>query len=100
MIVNEDLEQLRQAVESNEIRYFWRMKWQSQIGPTSTGAKLIDGRKYIKLDVGTSGRYMIEKATSLVFGIKAYGVIHRGHRFGTIKEFAERLLNASTPLRY
>ena len=41
-------------------------------------------QKYIYIDVGSSGRYMIDRATEVIYGIKGYGVIHRGHSFGTI----------------
>lgn len=41
-------------------------------------------RKYVRVDVGTSGKYMIERDTEKIFGIKAYGVIHRGHQYGTL----------------
>lgn len=46
--------------------------------------RLKRGRKYINVDVGDSGKYMVETATSRIFGIKSYGVIHRGHQFGTL----------------
>lgn len=42
------------------------------------------GRKYTKVNVGTSGKYMIVNKTGEIFGIKAYGVIHRGHQYGTL----------------
>lgn len=42
------------------------------------------GRKYANVDVGRSGRYMVELATGTIYGIKAYGVIHRGHYYGTL----------------
>ena len=42
------------------------------------------GRKYVNIDVGDSGKYMVDIATGEIFGIKAYGVIHRGHRYGTL----------------
>ncbi len=41
------------------------------------------GLKYTKVDVNTSGRYMIDQGGN-IYGIKAYGVIHRGHLYGTI----------------
>lgn len=47
------------------------------------------GRKYANVDCGDSGKYMIDLATGEIFGIKAYGVIHRGHRFGTLDTIAE-----------
>ncbi len=43
------------------------------------------GRKYTKIDVGTSGSLMIVNDTGEIFGIKAYGVIHRGHSYGTLE---------------
>ena len=47
------------------------------------------GRKYVNIDVGDSGKYMVDIATGEIFGIKAYGVIHRGHRFGTLDTISE-----------
>lgn len=40
--------------------------------------------KYFRVDVGTSGRYMIERSTERIYGIKAYGVINKGHYYGTL----------------
>ncbi len=42
------------------------------------------GKKYTKVDIGTSGRFMVVIETGEIFGIKAYGVIHRGHAYGTL----------------
>ncbi len=46
------------------------------------------GRKYTKVDVGTGGRYMVDQ-DGRIFGIKAYGVIHRGHQYGTLDTIHE-----------
>lgn len=45
---------------------------------------VVAGRKFIKVDVGSSGKYMVDAQTEEIFGIKGYGVVHRGHRFGTL----------------
>jgi len=42
------------------------------------------GKKFARVDVGSSGKYMVDLQTGEIFGIKAYGVVHRGHRFGTL----------------
>jgi hypothetical protein len=42
-----------------------------------------EGKKYFRIDVGSSGRYMIDKEGT-IYGIKAYGVIHKGHSYGTL----------------
>lgn len=46
-------------------------------------ARIKPGKKYTKIDRGTSGVYMIDGEGN-IFGIKAYGVIHRGYHFGTL----------------
>ncbi len=42
------------------------------------------GNKYIKIDVGHSGKYMIEVSTENIYGIKGYGVVHKGHCYGNL----------------
>ena len=42
------------------------------------------GRKYTKIDIGGSGRYMVDNETGDIFGIKAYGVVHLGYHFGNL----------------
>ena len=46
------------------------------------------GKKYTKVDVGQSGKYMVTEAGE-IFGIKAYGVIHTGHQYGTLDTINE-----------
>jgi hypothetical protein len=41
-------------------------------------------KKYTRIDIGGSGRYMVVNDTGEIYGIKAYGVIHKGHFFGTL----------------
>ena len=53
-------------------------------GESSIIATVRPGKKYTKIDVGSSGKYMVDNATGEIFGIKAYGVINRGHRYGTL----------------
>jgi len=58
------------------------------------------GPKYTKIDRGPrwgpgrtehnmSGYLMIENATGEIFGIKAYGVVHRGHYYGNLAHARE-----------
>ncbi len=47
------------------------------------------GPKYTKVDVGSSGKYMVVNETGEIFGIKGYGVIHRGHQYGTLDTIHE-----------
>jgi len=54
-----------------------------EVHEQSHTVKIKHGKKYTKVDIGTSGRYMIDQEGN-IYGIKAYGVIHRGHHFGTL----------------
>ena len=41
------------------------------------------GKCFVRVDVGSSGRYMVD-AGGCIYGIKGYGVVHRGHRYGCL----------------
>ena len=51
------------------------------------------GPVYTKVDAGPqhnmSGQYMVENATGIIFGIKGYGKVHKGHRYGTLDTIRE-----------
>ena len=59
---------------------FWEHSYTVKIKP---------GRKYTKVDVGRSGKYMVVNETGQIYGIKAYGVIHKGHYYGTLDTINE-----------
>ncbi len=48
-------------------------------------AKIKPGRKWTKVDVGSSGKYMIDPQGE-IYGIKAYGVPHYGHYYGNLNK--------------
>jgi hypothetical protein len=58
-----------------------------------------EGHRYTKVDVGSSGKYMVEMSTGNIFGIKAYGQIHRGHFFGTVNTISEFYWGDYSPSR-
>lgn len=60
----------------------------------NAGARVVEGKKYDKVDVGSDeggwgGRFMVERATGAIFGIKGYGKIHRGHAYGTLETVSD-----------
>lgn len=64
--------------------------WQDKFFPNANydgtrdcTATIKPGAKYTKVDVGSSGKYMVDQ-DGRIFGTKAYGVIHRGHQYGTL----------------
>jgi hypothetical protein len=50
--------------------------------------RVVPGPKYTKIDRGTdggmSGMLMIENETGLIYGIKGYGKVHKGHPYGSL----------------
>lgn len=57
------------------------------------------GVKYFKVDVGTSGRFMVEASTGTIFGIKAYGQVHKGKVYGTLGTVDEYFWGGYVPRR-
>ena len=86
-LVNELAEQIK--VEHRE--GLARRKYFSQIEGYVTTVK--DGAKYVKIDRGPScnmsGFLMIEKSTGLIYGIKAYGQVHKGHCYGNLENYKD-----------
>lgn len=44
------------------------------------------GAKYVRLDVGTSGAWMLEAETGIIYGIKGYGVADKKKVAGNIND--------------
>lgn len=84
MDIEKALEAFRARVEADQIARCKAEGFRLELHLTNLLATLKIGKKYAKVDVGRSGRYMVDMATGEIFGIKGYGVIHKGHRFGTL----------------
>ena len=44
---------------------------------------IVPGVKYVKVDVGSSGKFMVDDSGD-IYGIKGYGVIHRDKHYGNL----------------
>ena len=88
--MKEKLQKFAELIEKHKKEYFAKnFPRNPSMFDRDCVAKIKPGRKYTKVDVGRSGAYMIDSEGN-IFGIKGYGVIHRGHYYGTldtIKEF-------------
>ena len=49
------------------------------------------GRRWIKVDVGGSGKFLIDQRSERgdIYGIKGYGKPHKGHRYGNLDTTSE-----------
>ena len=92
------LEQFRATLEAQTRQRYARewerdqargLKYDLAVHEPAMTCKIKLGRKYANVDVGMSGRYMVELATGNIYGIKGYGVIHRGHHYGTLDTINE-----------
>lgn len=80
--MDEKLERFRAALEAAQHAGLLAQGYDPALHRHDCRVKL--GRKYANVDVGDSGKYMVELATGAIYGIKGYGVIHRGHSYGTL----------------
>ena len=84
--MNEKIERLRALIEKDTTERFVKQGYTNMDVHFEPGIKTTvkPGKKYTKVDVGRSGKYMVDNETGEIFGIKGYGVIHRGHSYGTL----------------
>ena len=97
--MNQKLIELKELIEAGQLERMIKFQ-EGMNGPdpekamrlhykSSIETRIIPGRKYIKVDVGSSGKYMVDTATGEIFGIKGYGQVHKGHRYGTLDTIHE-----------
>ena len=80
----EKVERFAQVLEADQIQDRKDHNLACEANIKNCRVSVIPGRKYTKVNVGDSGKYMIETETEKIYAIKAYGVIHRGYCFGTL----------------
>lgn len=83
--VAEKIEEFAALVESHQLVQLERDGFVSPVHAATHKVKVVPGRIYTKVDIGTGGRYMVENATGNIFGVKGYGKVHRGHWYGTVE---------------
>ncbi|HWQ96267.1 MAG TPA: hypothetical protein VN368_02730 [Candidatus Methylomirabilis sp.] len=82
------LEALRALFEADQKSEYIRKYGDSESIDHICNTYLKEGKKYTKLDCGSSGRLMITMDGD-IYGIKAYGVIHKGHHYGNLDTINE-----------
>lgn len=84
MITEQQIQPFAELLQADQLRGLKVNQVDCECNRENCKTTIHMGKKYARVDVGTSGKYMIDLATGGIFGIKAYGVIHRGHQFGTL----------------
>lgn len=78
------IEDFAKKVEEGEIASLRRAKLDCEGNLNNAKTTVKPGKRWTKVNVGGSGRYMVDK-DGAIYGIKAYGVPHFGHPFGTLE---------------
>jgi len=82
--MKEKLEALAKMMKEQSIEKLRRIGLDCETNVKNCEVTIVDGRKYTKMDMGSSGRLMVENETGIIYGIKGYGQVHKGHRYGTL----------------
>ena len=88
MNTQEKIKQFAMLVQEQERQAIIRLCGSLRGNESSFITHIKPKRKYTYVNVCHSGRYIIEGEN--VFGCKAYGVIHRGHFFGSLDDILQR----------
>lgn len=91
------LEEFRQHAEQDRVNWLKVIDCTCEANMATAHARIVPGRKYTKVDLGGDGIgrdgkpwaiwsrcYMIDNETGDIFGIKGYGKIHKGHKYGNL----------------
>ena len=81
--MEDKLKAFAELLEQNQIRELVNMNLACEANIINCKVHIRPGKKYTKIDVGSSGKYMID-ADGNIFGIKGYGQINKKKRFGTL----------------
>jgi hypothetical protein len=82
--MNNKLQQFAELITEAQQAFLVTSKLDCEVNLANAVAHVHIGKKYARVDVGSSGKYMVEMSTGRIFGIKAYGVVHVGHYYGTL----------------
>ena len=77
------IKEFAELLEHDQIEWLHKSNLACEENINNAKTTVKRGKKYTKVDVGGSGKYMISQERN-IFGIKAYGVIHKGHCYGTL----------------
>lgn len=79
-----NIQKFAEKVERGQIERLKEKNLGCEANILNARTKIITGRKYTKVNVGGSGKYMIDKDGN-IFGIKAYGQVNKAHHFGNLE---------------
>jgi hypothetical protein len=81
--MHEKIKQFAELLEKQQIERLKKDNLGCEANIINVKVSIKEGKKYTKVNIGHSGRYMVDREGN-IFGIKAYGVIHHGHYYGTL----------------
>ncbi len=81
---NAKVQRFAEILESQVIAELRRQKLDCEANIANARVSVKPRRKFTCVDVGSSGRYMVENETGRIYGIKGYGRVHLGHYYGTL----------------
>lgn len=87
-----------ELVEKEQIESLYRKDLACEANLNNCVVKIRPGKKYTKVDVGSSGKFMIDSDGN-IFGIKGYGVIHHGKYYGTLETIHDYFWGEYAPIK-
>lgn len=81
--MQEKLQAFAEVLEQHHIEDLKRRDLACQANLNQCKVSIKPGKKYTKIDVGSSGKYMVD-GDGNIFGIKGYGQINKKKHYGTL----------------
>lgn len=83
MFSQEKLDAFVALFQADQSAYIQRLYPDSKL-PMDVAKACKPGKKFVRVNIGASGRYMVDLNDGTIYGIKGYGVVHYGHVYGTL----------------
>jgi hypothetical protein len=79
------IEEFARLLENDQLDTLIRQDLSCDANVKNCLVKIRPKKKYTCVDVGNSGKYMIDNNTGEIFGIKGYGKVNKNHYHGTLE---------------
>lgn len=95
-----NIDEFAKKVEIDQVEnYHKRYGYDSpDLCASATRVSIEPGRKYTKIDVGTSGKFLVDQSGN-IYGIKAYGVINLKKYYGTLETMDQYFWGEYAPVK-
>jgi hypothetical protein len=83
-MMDNKIKEFAKLLENDQLKDLFDSNMSCDTNILNCKVKITKKKKYTYIDVGDSGKYMVENSTGNIYGIKGYGKVNKYHKYGTL----------------